>query len=333
MTESERRASGDAAVPPVESIVLAPEVEATIARFLERSSFGAHGGFVTDLDGTVVFEMQGTTLLAPAVEQAIKALYELGRPLMINSLRFPLSVMRTFGTDWYRLSNSPIPLVSLNGSQIGFIHETAAGDLDFDELVAFPLDSLEVETVFEQLRRLLDAGMRDVLLFYYPRDWRQGEIIWTPDADRVARVHEKYASASAVVTFDVDELREQLVSQELCMMLLLLDVPDDVLMAYQHTRRANFFTHAGVDKLSGTIELARRLDVDLEHSLGAGDTDMDRFLEGVGLALHVGPQKLPFRGILETIRLREAGELASVLFRLATLERDRRASSTPAVPR
>ena len=50
MTESERRASGDGAAPLVESIALAPEIEATIARFLERSSFGGQGGFVTDLD-------------------------------------------------------------------------------------------------------------------------------------------------------------------------------------------------------------------------------------------------------------------------------------------
>ena len=136
-----------------------------------------------------------------------------------------------------------------------------------------------------------------------------------------------------MVSFGFDELHARVTGQEICMMLLLVDAPDDVLMAYQHTKRANFFTHAGVDKLSGTIELAGRLGVDLAHSLGAGDTDMDRFLNGVGLALHVGPQALPFRGTLETIRLRDAGELASVLFRLATLERDRRASSArPAAP-
>ena len=325
MDDSARQSGAAAAVPVVESRALTPDLDARLRRFIERSSFGARGGFVTDLDGTVVFETQGTTLLAPEVEHAIKALYELGRPLMLNSLRFPLSVMRTFGADWYRLSNAPIPLVSLNGSQIGMIREAAPGQLRFDEVAAYPLDRMEVDGVIEQVERLVGGGITDILLFYYPRDWTRGEIIWAPTAERADRARERYRSASAVVASDTAALRAELTAQDICMMLLLVEAPDDALMAYQHTKRSSFFTHAGVDKLSGAVELARELGVDLGHSLGAGDTEMDRFLEGVGLALHVGPQALPFQGTVDTIRLRDAGELAALLFRFAALERERRA--------
>ena len=88
------------------------------------------------------------------------ALYKLGRPLLLNSLRFPLCVMRTFGADWYRLSNAPIPLVSLNGSQIGFIREVSPGQLRFDELAAYPLDMAEVGAILQHSERLIDTGVR-----------------------------------------------------------------------------------------------------------------------------------------------------------------------------
>ncbi len=317
-----------ASAPPA----IAPETADRLKRFIEQTSF-MRGGFITDLDGTVVFEMQGTTLLAPEVENAIKLLYELGRPLMLNSLRFPLSIMRTFGADWYRLSKAPVPVVALNGSQIGMMHEVKPGELGFEEIAAFPLDRGEVDRVLNQVTTLVEGGLRDVLLFYYPRDWRRGEIVWTPAAERVEETRQRYRSASEVVTSNVEQLREQLTRQEICMVFLLVQAPDDVLMAYQHTKRSNFYSHDGVDKLFGATELARRLDVDLLHSVGAGDTVMDGFLDGVGLALHVGPHELPFRGKRDTIRVRDAGELASLLYHFAALQRDvlnRTETSTPA---
>lgn len=308
-------------VPVIESPSVEPDIADRLRRFIDRTSF-TRGGFITDLDGTVVFETQGTTLLAPEVEHAIKLLYELGRPLMLNSLRFPLSVMRTFGADWYRLSNAAIPVVSLNGSQIGRIYEATPGELGFEELAAFPLDADEIDRVLRQVTSLVDGGLHDLLLFYYPRDWRLGEIIWTPTLERAEEARQRYRSASAVDVSDLDELRRRLTEREICMIFLLVQATDDVLMAYQHTKRSNFYTRAGVDKLSGAVELARQLDVDLFHSLGAGDTEMDRFLDGVGLALHVGPQVLPYRGKLDTIRVRDAGALASLLFHFAALQRE-----------
>jgi hydroxymethylpyrimidine pyrophosphatase-like HAD family hydrolase len=307
---------------------VSPEIEKALRRFLEVTAYGEQGGVVTDLDGTVVFETQGTTLLSPAVEYALKSLYELGRPLMINSLRFPLSVLRTFGIAWYGLSNGPIPTIALNGSQIGHIRRTDDDQLIFDELAAFPLDRTEVDEVLARVENLVKGGITDILLFYYPRDWREGEIIWTPSPERVKPAAEKYRSASLVVSHDVATLRAKLEAQDICMMLLLVDAPEDTLMAYQHTRQSNFYTHAGIDKLSGARELAARIGVDLTHSIGAGDTPMDRFLTGVGLALHVGPEELPFEGLTATIRVRDAGELASVLFRFAKLERSSRPPAT-----
>ena len=105
------------------------------------------------------------------------------------------------------------------------------------------------------------------------------------------------------------------------MIFLLVDVPEDTLMAYQHTKRSNFFTREGVDKLFGARQLARHLGMDLADSLGAGDTEMDRFLNGVGLALVVGNRSLPFRGLLQTIKIKNVLELGSVLFRLTEIQK------------
>lgn len=309
-------------VPVIESPSVEPGIADRLRRFIDRTSF-TRGGFITDLDGTVVFETQGTTLLAPEVEHAIKLLYELGRPLMLNSLRFPLSVMRTFGADWYRLSNAAIPVVSLNGSQIGRIFEATPGELGFEELAAFPLDADEIDRVLRQVTSLVDGGLHDLLLFYYPRDWRLGEIIWTPVAEKVIHVKEKYKSASSVIAVEPEKLSEMLHAEDVCMIFLLIERPADDLMAYQHSKPSSFFTAKGIDKMSGVSALSGPLGFDIASSAGAGDTLMDIFLNGVGLSVHVGPQELPFRGSHNTIKLQNSFELGDLLFHLAGLFQER----------
>jgi hydroxymethylpyrimidine pyrophosphatase-like HAD family hydrolase len=169
---------------------------------------------------------------------------------------------------------------------------------------------------------LLDGGINDVLVFYYPRDWRMGEIIWTPVPEKVQPVKEKYRSASAVTAVEFAKLREQMRSEEICMIFLLINAPQDRLMAYQHTKRSNFFTRRGVDKLFGAQAIATRLGIDLAHSIGAGDAETDRFLNGVGLAILVGNHDLEFRGSFQTLKLKNQFELGDLLFRLADLQRE-----------
>ena len=103
--------------------------------------------------------------------------------------------------------------------------------------------------------------------------------------------------------FRYADLATELLSGNVCMILLLIDLPADKLMAYQHTRRSNFVTHRGVSKLFGAEKIAELLDIDLRHSIGAGDSDMDNFLNAVGLSVHVGNPNLPFLGVTDTIRL------------------------------
>src|SRR4051794_10435651 len=110
------------------------DYEKTLSDFLNQSLFAAHGGIVTDLDGTVVHEVNGRAIIPEPVELALQELYELGWPVMINSLRFPLSLLRTFGREWYRLANAPIPVVCLNGSQIGYIELAVQDELVFKEI-------------------------------------------------------------------------------------------------------------------------------------------------------------------------------------------------------
>src|SRR5688500_17671327 len=101
--------------------VLDEGVEEQLRHFLSQTSYASQGGIVTELDGTCVHEDQGRIYLPKTVEFALKELYDLGRPLMLNSLRFPLSVIRTFCRDWHSISKAPIPTVSMNGSQLGFV--------------------------------------------------------------------------------------------------------------------------------------------------------------------------------------------------------------------
>jgi len=302
-------------------MALEKELDDRLKEFLRQSNFASRGGVVTDLDGTAVHEHRGRIYIPEPVEFGLKSLHDLGRPFILNSLRFPLSVLRTFGKEWYGISNSPIPCVSLNGSMIGHVIKTDGDELGFEEIEAFPLEVEEIDEVLEGVKGLLENNIKDILVFYYPRDWRVGEVIWTPVPEKVIHVKEKYTSASAVTAVELLKLREQMSAEEICMIFLLIDAPEDTLMAYQHTKRSNFITHQGVDKLFGSQKIASHLGIELEHSVGAGDTEMDGFLSGVGLAVHVGRLDLEFKGLRDTIRLKNSFELGDLLFRVAELQR------------
>ena len=298
---------------------LHPDALDALLTFHHSSAFASRGGVVTDLDGTAVHEREGRVYVAEPVAEGLKALVERGRPVVINTLRFPLNVIRTFGREWSAITADPVPLVSLNGSVIGLLRPTDVGETTFDELVAFPLSVERVEEIAIRLETLLREGVDDIVVFHYPRDWRQGELVWTPRADRVDALRDKYRSASEVRTGSPDSFRESLVRDGACMLSVVVDFPADRLMAYQHTDPGGFLTAPGVDKLSGAREAAARLDFDLAESVGAGDTPMDAFLAGCGLAVHVGPMSLTYEGRLGTIRLRDPFELGDALFHLATL--------------
>ena len=300
-------------------MALHEQTEAKLHQFIQESAFANSGGVITDLDGTAVHEYQGKIIIPREVEMGLMRHYEHGRPIVLNSLRFPLSVMRTFGQDWYKLSNAPIPTVTLNGSLGGFVKKTVEGELIFEEAIAFPLTADEIGEALKGVEHLLESGFKNLLVFYYPRDWRMGEIIWTPLPEKVIPVKEKYLSASSVTAVEFPKLHTQMLAEDVCMIFLLIDAPEDQLMAYQHTKRSNFITREGVDKLFGAQRMAEVLDFDLANSLGAGDAELDTFLSGVGLAVHVGSNELEFRGLMDTIKLPSSQALGDLLFRASEL--------------
>ncbi len=283
-----------------------------VKHFFETSQFSTRGGVITDLDGTAVHEYEGRTIIHRSVEMGLKNIYNLGRPIVINTLRFPLSVIRTFAKDWYLMSNAAIPVILLNGSQLGYIIKNEY-EFSFEPIISFPLSQEEIDDVLTRVNRFTKEDIQNIILFYYPLDWTSGEIIWTPDAERIPHLQQKYASASSVISTETGVLARELREQPVCMILMLVDIPGDRLMAYQHTKQSNFITREGIDKLSGAKKMAAHLNMELQHSIGAGDTDMDVFLKGVGLSLHVGNPSLAFEGSFDTLRLADFTEFGELL--------------------
>ena len=302
-------------------MALAESISAQLQNFFNQSDFTGKGGVITDLDGTAIHEYKGRYLIPQSVELGLKKIYDLGRPVVINTLRFPYSVMRTFGKEWHKISNAPIPTVLMNGSQLGFITDTDDGKLKYSEITAFPLDEGEINDVLTIINDFLKNGVTNLLVFYYPRNWQAGEIIWTPVKEKIAEVQNKYRSASTVHSSELRQLEQELKKQEICMIFLLIDIPQDKLMAYQHTKKSSFFTHKGVDKRSGSEHIAEHMGFELPHSIGAGDSEMDTFLTAVGQAVHVGNPYLKFEGLLPSIRLESSKELGDLLFQLAAMQR------------
>ena len=297
------------------------EVEEALRAFVRGSNFAASGGVITDLDGTAVLEREGRVFVAPEVEFGLKHLRELGRPVAINTLRFPLNVVRTFGRAWAAITDAPLPLVSLNGAITGHLVHSRGNVVVFEEIDAVSLTIAEIDEVLVGVRGLVEGGVTELLLFHYPRDWTAGEIIWTPDPAQVDAARAKYRSASEVVSGGVDEIEARLRERDVCMIFLLVEVPQDRLMAYQHAKPSSFVTHAGIDKLAGAERLAATLGFDLAQSVGAGDTPMDSFMKGCGLAVHVGGMALEHKGLASTVRVPDSAALGDVLQRLAALQR------------
>ena len=196
---------------------------------------------------------------------------------------------------------------------------TKAGAIGFEEIEAICLEPENIRAIVAGASALVDAGANELLIFFYPRDWTRGEIIWTPDPTRTQGVVSKYRSASQVISGGVQILERALRKEEVCMVFQLLDLPEDRAMAYQHTHRNSFFTHAGVDKHYGAQRIAKHLGLDLLHSIGAGDSPMDDFLAGVGLAVIVGRLQLEYRGRLHTVRIRDSLALGTLLYSIGEL--------------
>jgi hypothetical protein len=49
-----------------------------------------------------------------------------GRPVILSPPRSPLSNLRSFGAEWYAVSQAPLPTVALSGSLLGWIDRAAA---------------------------------------------------------------------------------------------------------------------------------------------------------------------------------------------------------------
>jgi len=299
------------------SPVIAAQWLEPLQKFAAASDF-SQAFLALDLDGTALLEDHGKVFISSSVEKGVKAVHDLKMPVVVNTLRFPLSVIRTIGEAWYQIADVPILTVLLNGSVLGYIKRTDAG-LHYEELAAHPLRPEEINSVLEGVAQLLKARIDDVIVFFYSRDWKEGETLWTPKADRVPGLQKKFVSASRVISGNVEQLAAELSRREICMMSLFIDRPRDTLMAYQHSKRNSFFTAQGVNKASGQREVAAKLNLSPDQSLGAGDTEMDTFLSEVGFAVIVGDAKLSFRGRKETVRVATPVELGELISAYADL--------------
>ena len=75
-------------------MTVAGEIDYELRAFLAEADFAGKGAIVTDLDGTAVHEFEGRVVIPELVSHALKHLNDLGRPVVLNTLRFPLNVIR-----------------------------------------------------------------------------------------------------------------------------------------------------------------------------------------------------------------------------------------------
>ncbi len=292
-----------------------------LSGFLGQTRFLDSGLVMTDLDGTLIHEHDGMALLSGPVERGLKQLHDAGHVVVANTLRFPLSVLRVLGPEWQRVTGAPLPLVSLNGSLAGRLVVGGTGRLVFEEWAATVLEPSDIAEILDGVGGMAAEHVDDLLVFFYPRDWTRGEIIWAGNQAAAARARVKYLSASRVFSSDLPGLEAALCAQSLCMVFLLVDAPQERLMAYQHTQRTRFVTRTGVDKAYGARAIAQCLGLRLEDAIGAGDAETDTFLKETGFAVIVGSNELDFKGRSCTVRLPDPAALGELLSFAASRQR------------
>ena len=81
----------------------------------------------------------------------------------------------------------------MKGSQIGRVVTSASGATAFEEWHAETLSAAEIAEVLIGVEGIVADGVDDLLVFSYPRDWTQGERIWTPNPRRVEAARAKYS--------------------------------------------------------------------------------------------------------------------------------------------
>jgi len=298
-----------------------PETALCIQKFHVETGFPEGGACVLDVDGTLLHERHGEIIIPDSVKDGLKELRKHNVKIILNTLRFPLSIIWTFGRALYDIVESPIPVVALNGSMIGELHKKAQGELEFEEYKSFPMFPEEIDRMVDSIQEFVDSGVKSVSVFYYPRAWKQGEIIWTHSPAYADELKKKYLSASSVVSTDLETLKEDMKRREVCMALFLIDLDDtpEEMMAYQHTKKDIYFTREHVDKSFGTREIAQKLGIPLRSTVGAGDTELDNFLVDVGLAIQVGRGSGQYHGRIETIKVTHPSEVGMCLKELAYL--------------
>lgn len=297
-------------------MALTEEQKKLIQDFASQPHFRQFGGLMTDLDGTIVQHQDGNYFILQEVQAGLNDLYRVNCPIILNTIRFPISIIKTFAAVLYPIAQNPIPVISLNGSQWGYISQGKDKEFSFTEAGAQPLKPIEIKSFMADIQLLVQNRVPNIAAFYYPRDWTKGEIIWSAEEDRVAEMTKTYKSASGVYSSSLAVLEKNLADEEISMIFLL--VKKDLIEGTHLQRNLkDFYTTAGANKLAGAHAFVNQLGRNLEHFIGAGDTPMDVFLKETGAVIKVGNLSLDFDCQATVLLVKTVSEMGDVFTQIA----------------
>lgn len=297
-------------------MALTEEHKKTIQNFVSQPIFGQDGGLMTDLDGTIVLHQNGNFSIPPEVQAGLNRLYQSNCPVILNTIRFPLSIIKTFAAVLCPLAQKPIPVISLNGSQWGYISSGEDQQYSFIEAGAQPLKPADIKSCIADIRLLVQQEVPDIAVFYYPREWTKGEIIWTAEENKVAELAQSYLSASQVYSSSPAILENNLNAEEISMIFLLVK-KDPMAGTFLQRNFKNFYTTTGVNKLTGAHAFVNQLGRTLKQFMGAGDTPMDVFLQETGAVIKVGNLPLGFECKAPVLPVETVHEIGEVFTQMA----------------
>ncbi|QMU27098.1 HAD hydrolase family protein [Adhaeribacter radiodurans] len=297
-------------------MALTEEQKKLIQNFISQPTFRQHGGLLTDLDGTIVLQRNGKFIIPLEVQTGLNKLYQRNCPIILNTIRFPLSIIKTFAAVLYPLAQKPIPVISLNGSQWGYISLGENQEYRFTEAGAQPLKQADIQSCLANIQLLVQQQVPDIAVFYYPRDWTKGEIIWTSVETQVGEIAQSYPSASHVYSSSLAILENHLKAEDISMIFLLVK-KDHLAGTFLQRNFQDFYTSTGVNKLTGAHAFVNQLGRTLKQFIGAGDTPMDVFLQETGAVIKVGNLPLDFECSGPLLPIETVPEMGEVFTQIA----------------
>lgn len=249
------------------------------------------------------------------MEDGLVVLQDAGFTTTFNTTRDPIEFIDVLGKNWKEIIPQRMIVGLENGGRIGrFIEQD--GEVTFEDVKTYPLDTNELDLILDILER-----NKDFIIKFYSGDFKRGQIAWLGEAANEKVQKEKFPLASEVLRSSISELRELLYSCKPVYITISGEIELPRKLNAFSSKEDHSINSSEIDKRTVIEFIAEEFDIDWEQSLAAGDSLPDLpMLEKheFGTVIVVGNNDL-VRDQETIVNVKNARELGNYLQRISKI--------------